>query len=173
MNPHLRGGRVENHLGKTTPVHPTEIRTSISPSSAVELNTTSALANYAPRRDEAAPVKHYDNNEEKSLGYSDLVKTQHTVEITPGTSKSSFISTTNQHTSGSTLENSYDCCIIRDLDDHSERTDLQGHSKHSNTKDSFESDFIKYLNDLDHKILDIDSDDSIKDKDYVLKRIII
>nr|CAD7428739.1 unnamed protein product [Timema monikensis] len=39
--------RVENHLGKNTPVHPTEIRTSISPSSAVELNTTSALANYA------------------------------------------------------------------------------------------------------------------------------
>nr|CAD7575658.1 unnamed protein product [Timema californicum] len=30
-----------------TSVHPTEIRTSISPSSAVELNTTSALANYA------------------------------------------------------------------------------------------------------------------------------
>nr|CAD7257791.1 unnamed protein product [Timema shepardi] len=29
------------------PVHPTEIRTSISPSSAVELNTRSALANYA------------------------------------------------------------------------------------------------------------------------------
>nr|CAD7423355.1 unnamed protein product [Timema monikensis] len=29
------------------PVHPTEIRTSISPSSSVELNTTSALANYA------------------------------------------------------------------------------------------------------------------------------
>nr|CAD7427800.1 unnamed protein product [Timema monikensis] len=28
-------------------IHPTEIRTSISPSSAVELNTTSALANYA------------------------------------------------------------------------------------------------------------------------------
>nr|CAD7401382.1 unnamed protein product [Timema cristinae] len=27
--------------------HPTEIRTSISPSSAVDLNTTSALANYA------------------------------------------------------------------------------------------------------------------------------
>nr|CAD7601549.1 unnamed protein product [Timema genevievae] len=47
VNPHLRGGRVENHLGKTTPAHPTEIRTSISPSSAVELNTTSALANYA------------------------------------------------------------------------------------------------------------------------------
>nr|CAD7571872.1 unnamed protein product [Timema californicum] len=31
----------------TPPVHPTEIRTSISQSSAVELNTTSALANYA------------------------------------------------------------------------------------------------------------------------------
>nr|CAD7571498.1 unnamed protein product [Timema californicum] len=67
-------GRVGNHLGKTTPsspdrdsnlnlpvlssraqhdkrekpppVHPNEIRTSISPSSAVELNTTSTLANY-------------------------------------------------------------------------------------------------------------------------------
>nr|CAD7393484.1 unnamed protein product [Timema cristinae] len=47
VNPHLRGGRVENHLGKTTPVHPTEIRTLISPSSAVELNMTCALANYA------------------------------------------------------------------------------------------------------------------------------
>nr|CAD7265492.1 unnamed protein product [Timema shepardi] len=46
VNPHLRGGRVENHLEKTS-VHPTEIRTSICPSSAVELNTTSALANYA------------------------------------------------------------------------------------------------------------------------------
>nr|CAD7444048.1 unnamed protein product [Timema bartmani] len=32
---------------KLPPVHPTEIRTSISPSSAVELNTTSALVNYA------------------------------------------------------------------------------------------------------------------------------
>nr|CAD7587558.1 unnamed protein product [Timema genevievae] len=34
-------------LEKPPPVHPTEIRTSISPSSAVELNTTSVLANYA------------------------------------------------------------------------------------------------------------------------------
>nr|CAD7394639.1 unnamed protein product [Timema cristinae] len=34
-------------MEKPLPVHPTEIRTSISPSSAVELNTTSALANYA------------------------------------------------------------------------------------------------------------------------------
>nr|CAD7425009.1 unnamed protein product [Timema monikensis] len=32
---------------KPPPVHPTKIRTSISPSSAVELKTTSALANYA------------------------------------------------------------------------------------------------------------------------------
>nr|CAD7262019.1 unnamed protein product [Timema shepardi] len=32
---------------KPPPVHPTEIRTSISPSSVVERNTTSALANYA------------------------------------------------------------------------------------------------------------------------------
>nr|CAD7589850.1 unnamed protein product [Timema genevievae] len=42
VNPHLRGGRVE----KPPPVHPTEIQTSISPSSAVKLNTTSVLANY-------------------------------------------------------------------------------------------------------------------------------
>nr|CAD7410408.1 unnamed protein product [Timema cristinae] len=47
VNPHFREGSVENHLGKTTPVHPTEIRTSIPPSLAVELNATSALANYA------------------------------------------------------------------------------------------------------------------------------
>nr|CAD7586633.1 unnamed protein product [Timema genevievae] len=32
---------------RSPPVHPTKIRTSISPSSAVELNTTSVLANYA------------------------------------------------------------------------------------------------------------------------------
>nr|CAD7455802.1 unnamed protein product [Timema tahoe] len=38
---------------KPPPVHPTEIRTSISPSSAVELNTTSALTNYAT---EAVPL---------------------------------------------------------------------------------------------------------------------
>nr|CAD7444409.1 unnamed protein product [Timema bartmani] len=36
-----------NISGRRLSVHPTEIRTSISPSSAVELNTTSALANYA------------------------------------------------------------------------------------------------------------------------------
>nr|CAD7256403.1 unnamed protein product [Timema shepardi] len=68
--PHLRAERVENHLGKTTPstpdldlnpdllvisspvyceIHPTEIRTSICPSSAVELITTIALANYATK----------------------------------------------------------------------------------------------------------------------------
>nr|CAD7450913.1 unnamed protein product [Timema bartmani] len=34
-------------MKKNSPVHPTEIRTSISPSSAVELNTTNVLANYA------------------------------------------------------------------------------------------------------------------------------
>nr|CAD7599562.1 unnamed protein product [Timema genevievae] len=45
VNLHLRGGRVE----KPPPDPPTEIRTSISPSSAVELNTTSVLANYATK----------------------------------------------------------------------------------------------------------------------------
>nr|CAD7407067.1 unnamed protein product [Timema cristinae] len=38
-------------IEKPPPVHPTEIRTSISPSSAVELNTTSALVNYATEAD--------------------------------------------------------------------------------------------------------------------------
>nr|CAD7572714.1 unnamed protein product [Timema californicum] len=37
----------DTRQGKPPPVHPTEIRTSISPSSAVGLNTSSALANYA------------------------------------------------------------------------------------------------------------------------------
>nr|CAD7571719.1 unnamed protein product [Timema californicum] len=37
----------QNKLDQLRNVHPTEIRTSISPSSAVGLNTTSALANYA------------------------------------------------------------------------------------------------------------------------------
>nr|CAD7453911.1 unnamed protein product [Timema tahoe] len=57
VNPHLRGGRVENQLGNPPPpLHPTEIRTSISLSSAVELNTTSALANYATEAARNRPV---------------------------------------------------------------------------------------------------------------------
>ncbi|CAG2054546.1 unnamed protein product, partial [Timema podura] len=40
------GAILQRHPEKPPPVHPTEIRTSISPSSAVEFNTTSALANY-------------------------------------------------------------------------------------------------------------------------------
>nr|CAD7427917.1 unnamed protein product [Timema monikensis] len=42
---------------KPPPVHLTEIRTSISPSSAVELNTTSALANYATEAGQEVEVK--------------------------------------------------------------------------------------------------------------------
>nr|CAD7568042.1 unnamed protein product [Timema californicum] len=41
---------VKHHVADTEkppPVHPTKTRTSISPSSAIQLNTTSALANYA------------------------------------------------------------------------------------------------------------------------------
>nr|CAD7398635.1 unnamed protein product [Timema cristinae] len=77
VNPHLRGGRVENHLGKTTPSSPNRDRTSISPSSAVELNTTSALANYAT-----------EESEKMKLGYLVVVclkqsKALHCV-VTPG-----------------------------------------------------------------------------------------
>nr|CAD7424012.1 unnamed protein product [Timema monikensis] len=64
VNPHLHGGSgkpFRKHTPHPTPppVHPTEIQTSISPSSAVELNTTSALANYATEagdRDIGSPV---------------------------------------------------------------------------------------------------------------------
>nr|CAD7595083.1 unnamed protein product [Timema genevievae] len=59
VNPHLRGGRVENHLGKTTPSSPDRDSNLDLPSSAVELNTTSALANYAT---EAVPSVHMTGN---------------------------------------------------------------------------------------------------------------
>nr|CAD7257183.1 unnamed protein product [Timema shepardi] len=45
------------------PVHPSEIRTSISPSSAVELNTTSALANYATESGKTAPYLEGEGQE--------------------------------------------------------------------------------------------------------------
>ncbi|CAG2057748.1 unnamed protein product [Timema podura] len=48
-------GKMFRHGEKPPPVHPTEIRTSISPSSAVELNTTSVLANYATEADVPLP----------------------------------------------------------------------------------------------------------------------
>nr|CAD7589167.1 unnamed protein product [Timema genevievae] len=44
--PELNHSSHSRTYGKPPSVHPTKIRTSISPSSAVELNTTSALANY-------------------------------------------------------------------------------------------------------------------------------
>nr|CAD7423764.1 unnamed protein product [Timema monikensis] len=47
-------------LEKPPPVHPTEIRTSISPSSAVELNTTSALANYATEAGKWVAVTQFE-----------------------------------------------------------------------------------------------------------------
>nr|CAD7198018.1 unnamed protein product [Timema douglasi] len=54
-------------------VHPTEIRTSISPSSAVKLNTTSALANYATEagiaacktREKNSPVLSFREGQEQ------------------------------------------------------------------------------------------------------------
>nr|CAD7196767.1 unnamed protein product [Timema douglasi] len=52
---------------KPPPVHPTEIRTSITPSSAVEqLNTTSALANYATKKSEGRFSNSRTNNSESS-----------------------------------------------------------------------------------------------------------
>nr|CAD7265083.1 unnamed protein product [Timema shepardi] len=54
---------------KPPPVHPTEIRTSISPSSAIELNTTSALVNYAT---EAAKTNKYGYKRNGSLNQTSL-----------------------------------------------------------------------------------------------------
>nr|CAD7444545.1 unnamed protein product [Timema bartmani] len=51
----LEQGEWKTIQEKPPPVHPTEIRTSISPSSAVELNTTSAFANYATEAGEIFP----------------------------------------------------------------------------------------------------------------------
>nr|CAD7570907.1 unnamed protein product [Timema californicum] len=52
---------------KPPPVHPTEIRTSISPSPAVELNMTSALANYAT---EAMTFLLSDENNDSLLNFA-------------------------------------------------------------------------------------------------------
>nr|CAD7571396.1 unnamed protein product [Timema californicum] len=59
---------LRNPSEKPPPVHSTEIRTSISPSSAVELNTTSALANYTTEADfyMSTPIRTLD------VGYSDF-----------------------------------------------------------------------------------------------------
>nr|CAD7257036.1 unnamed protein product [Timema shepardi] len=55
VNPHLREGRVENHLGKTTPSSPDRDLNLNLPSSAVRFNTTSMLANYATEA-ETSPI---------------------------------------------------------------------------------------------------------------------
>nr|CAD7197490.1 unnamed protein product [Timema douglasi] len=47
VNPHLRGGRVENHLGKTIPSSPDRDSNLDLPVLSSRLNRTSALANYA------------------------------------------------------------------------------------------------------------------------------
>nr|CAD7429490.1 unnamed protein product [Timema monikensis] len=52
------GGGGGGDQEKPPPVHPTKIRTSISPSSAVKLNTTSALANYATEAGVRCPFGH-------------------------------------------------------------------------------------------------------------------
>nr|CAD7573221.1 unnamed protein product [Timema californicum] len=82
VNPHLSGGRVENHLRKTTPIHPTEIRTSISPSSAVEqVYTTSALANYATETGSAQPPLEPGKVRLYGFGFSPYVQRVHMVLI--------------------------------------------------------------------------------------------
>nr|CAD7603752.1 unnamed protein product [Timema genevievae] len=58
---------------KPPPVHPTEIRTSISPSSAVGLNTTSALANYATEAGQIPILLTNYSGKENVVNWSHLV----------------------------------------------------------------------------------------------------
>nr|CAD7202086.1 unnamed protein product [Timema douglasi] len=64
--PYFGDKEIELYQGaeKPPPVHPTEIRTSISSSSAVELNTTSALANYATELSYENPPHVYGLSDE-------------------------------------------------------------------------------------------------------------
>nr|CAD7259308.1 unnamed protein product [Timema shepardi] len=53
VNPHFREGRVENHLGKTTPSSPDrDFNLDLPVLSSRSFNTTSALANYATEEEE-------------------------------------------------------------------------------------------------------------------------
>nr|CAD7263457.1 unnamed protein product [Timema shepardi] len=53
VNPHLRGGRVENHLGKTTPSSPDrDSKPRSSRPQQPSFNTTSVLANYSTEADQ-------------------------------------------------------------------------------------------------------------------------
>nr|CAD7589822.1 unnamed protein product [Timema genevievae] len=61
-------GEIEVRISETPPpVHPNEIRTSSSPSSAVELNTTSALANYATEAVPEYEVVHVHSLSKRSV----------------------------------------------------------------------------------------------------------
>nr|CAD7258958.1 unnamed protein product [Timema shepardi] len=89
----IEGGRIvsrydSGHLRaamKMLSVHLTEIRTSISPSSAVELNTTYALANYATeaglRVEEETPAldKKYNSSIQSRLTYGLYMSTETTL----------------------------------------------------------------------------------------------
>nr|CAD7589487.1 unnamed protein product [Timema genevievae] len=66
------------HAEKPPPVHPTEIRTSISPSSVAELNTTSALANYAT---EEKPPPVHPTETRTSISPSSAVELNTTVAL--------------------------------------------------------------------------------------------
>nr|CAD7407428.1 unnamed protein product [Timema poppensis] len=104
-----RTGHANKAYEKATPVHPTEIRTSISSSSAVELNTTSALANYAT---EAGEMRKYssdfvNSSEEEGKGYQHIDKSplrQTECAVTPATwtaeinVASNLLETFSQHT---------------------------------------------------------------------------
>nr|CAD7604726.1 unnamed protein product [Timema genevievae] len=65
---------------KPPPVYPTEIRTSISPSSAVELNTTGALANYATEKRKTLRATIAAQRRLKANGVNDPMTVSLTVE---------------------------------------------------------------------------------------------
>nr|CAD7259467.1 unnamed protein product [Timema shepardi] len=62
IEPTSRGVKLKGCSNEPVFIHPTDIRTSISPSSVVELNTTSALANYATEAGILDDYYHFQHN---------------------------------------------------------------------------------------------------------------
>nr|CAD7568225.1 unnamed protein product [Timema californicum] len=100
-------------------VHPTEIRTSISPSSAVELNTTSALANYATeaglitlsctvsKRSSfglPVPLCFYSHHKVNLQVASNFLYSMSAISIPPGIQYNSLLQSSNRSTSRFVLQ---------------------------------------------------------------------
>nr|CAD7572570.1 unnamed protein product [Timema californicum] len=79
------------HVKCRSSVHPTEIRTSISPSSAVELNTTSALANYATEAVFSSTAEDGEIEVRVSVGAHSTTKSTGTLAEVKGTGRQAIL----------------------------------------------------------------------------------